>query len=63
MPKEMKYNSVAERDLAERDPREMLARLIAILEDQHPGFYEEGLNKLYPRKDNEPHEASYTKPQ
>lgn len=63
MAKTIKYNSVAERLLAERDPGQVLGMLIAILEDQRPGFFEEGLNKLYPRADGEPHAAEYTKPQ
>jgi len=61
--KEIKYNSLAERDLTERDAKDVLGRLIAILEDQQPGLYEEGVNKLYPTKSGEPHATSYTKPQ
>lgn len=63
MPRVIEYKSLAERELAERDPRDVLARLIAILDDTHPGFYEEGVNKLFPTKDGEPHALSYTKPQ
>lgn len=63
MAETVKYNSVTERVLAERNVEDVLAMLIAILEDQHPGFFEEGLNKLYPQADGEPYSAEYTKPQ
>jgi hypothetical protein len=62
MPKTIEYKSLAERDLVERDPRDVLARLIAVLEERDPGFYEEGINKLFPPKEGEQHALSYTKP-
>jgi hypothetical protein len=63
MPKEIKYESLLQRDLAERDTRDVLARLVAILEDRDPGLYAEGGNKLFPPKEGEEHRLSYTKPQ
>lgn len=61
--KEIKYESVADRFVTERDPREMIRIIIAMMEDDHPGYFEEKLNKLFPQANNEPYSASYTKPQ
>lgn len=61
--KEMKYESVADRFITERDPRELIRILVAIMEDEHPGRFEEGVNKLYPTASGEPYTAEYTKPQ
>lgn len=63
MAKEVKYESVAARFIVERDAKQLLAILIAIMEDLHPGFFEEGVNKLFPQASGEPYAASYTKPQ
>lgn len=62
MPKTIKYDSLLQRDLVERDVKEVLLRLIMILEDQNPGLYEQGVNKLFPTASGEPHTLSYTKP-
>lgn len=61
--KTIKYNSVAERMVTERDPGQVLGMLIAILEKRNPGFFEEGLNDLYPQANGEPYSAEYQKPQ
>ena len=63
MAKEIKYNSVAERLVTERDSKQVLLMLISILEDRDPGFFEEGLNKLYPQANGEQYSATVTKPQ
>lgn len=62
MEKIIKYPSLFERDLAERALEEVLRRVVAILEAQHMGFYEEGVNKLFPTADGEPYALSYKKP-
>lgn len=62
MAKTIKYNSVAERMAAEQDANHNWLQLVAILEDRNPGFYEEGLNKLFPQANGEPYSAEYTKP-
>lgn len=62
MAKTIKYDSLAERFLAERDAKQLVAMLIAILEDLHPGFFEEGCNKLFPAANEQPHPLEYTKP-
>jgi len=62
MAKVIKYDSVVARLLAERDPRDVLGMLIAILEEKNPGFFEDGLNRLFPTAEGEPHSAEYTKP-
>lgn len=61
--KTMKFDSVVDRFVTERDPREVLRILIAIMEDKDPGRFEEGVNKLYPQANGEPYTAEYTKPQ
>lgn len=63
MPKEIKYDSVAQRFLSERSAVEMLSLLIAILDKMFPNFFENGVNEVAPRADGEPHTANYTKPQ
>lgn len=62
MAKQIEFDSLFARDLAERALHEVLVRVVAILEDRNPGFYEEGVNRLFPTKDGEPHALSYTKP-
>lgn len=61
--KQMQFDSVAARFIAERDPKELISILIAIMEDEQPGYFEEKLNKLYPQANGEPYTASYAKPQ
>jgi hypothetical protein len=60
--KEITYNSVADRFVAERDAKELIRILIAIMEDREPGAFEEGVNKLFPQANGEPYTASYRKP-
>lgn len=62
MPKTVQYDSLVERDFAMMDTAQILLRLIRILEEMHPGFYEEGVNKLFPTPNGEPHKLEYTKP-
>lgn len=62
MAKEMKHDSVTARFLTERDAKELLSLLIAILDNMFPGFFEKGLNEVAPRADGEEHTARYTKP-
>lgn len=63
MPKEIKYESVAQRMLTERDTRDLLGMLIMILDRMFPQFFEQHVNEVMPRADGEPHTATYTKPQ
>lgn len=63
MPKEVKYDSVAQRFITERDTRDVLSILIMILDKMFPKFFETGVNEVAPRPDGEPHTTSYTKPQ
>ena len=63
MAKTIEYKSLLERDLAERDVKDVLLRLVTILEERRSGLYEDGVNRLFPTPDGEPHRLSYTKPQ
>lgn len=63
MPKEIKYDSVAQRFLTERDTRDVLTILIAILDRMFPQFFEQHISEVAPRVDGEPHSPTYTKPQ
>lgn len=62
MAKIIEYKSLLERDLAERDAKEVLFRLITIMEDRGHPFYEDGVNRLFPTKNGEPYPLTYTKP-
>jgi hypothetical protein len=61
--KTIKYDSLAERFLAERSEKELIRMLIAIMEDKSPGAFDEGVNKLFPQANGEPYALEYTKPQ
>lgn len=63
MTKEVKYDSVAQRFLTERDTKDVLGMLIAVLDKLFPKFFDDGVNELFPTKTGEPHATSYTKPQ
>lgn len=63
MPKEMKYDSVAQRFLSERDTRDMLGILIAIFDKMFPNFFDNHIDEVAPRADGEKHTAIATKPQ
>lgn len=63
MAKEVKYESVAERFVTERDIAQLVFMLIRILEAKFGPFFEDGVNEQYPQANGEPYSASYTKPQ
>lgn len=62
MAKTVKYADVADRFIAERDAKQLVEILIRVLEKRFPGFFEEGVNELYPTASGDPHTAEYTKP-
>lgn len=62
MPKEVKYDSLPQKFLTERDTRDMLGILIMILDKMFPKFFEQNIDAVAPRADGEQHALSYTKP-